>query len=374
MILYERETALWLCSINELELSEKHKLYRFYGDYQSLFEAALSGNIADVFSERVKSLTQKSARSFDPSKANEKLHKAGARFVWYNDKEYPERLKKIDVPPLGFFVIGELPDEKNPAIAIIGSRTCSRYGLDITARFSSELAAGGVSIISGLAMGIDGASHEAALQSGGKTVGILGNGIGSIYPKENSLLYEKMIHKGAVISEYFVGCRSLPNHFPERNRLIAGMSDGVLVVEARKKSGTMITVGHCLAQGKDVYVIPGRIDDPLSEGCLELIKNGAMLVTNPKDIAFSLKDKFPEHITYYIDDNSQYSFEAPDVKKSDLNEEEKIIYKLLDSTPKHFDELMLASGKNYFELLEILDSLQEKGSVKESSPEYFSRI
>ena len=203
-----------------------------------------------------------------------------------NSKYYPERLRNIDSPPKQIYCLGnlELLNYKQN-IAMIGSRNCSLYGERAAKDFAFNLAKGDVCIVSGLAKGIDSFSHIGALNAKGKTIAVLGSGLDNIYPKENIKLVESIIkNNGLVISEYPLGTKPLKQHFPARNRIISGLSDSVLVVEARKNSGTNITVDFALEQGKDVFVIPGNIYSKTSDGTNYLITEGAIPVLSYKDI------------------------------------------------------------------------------------------
>ena len=203
-----------------------------------------------------------------------------------NSKYYPERLRNIDSPPKELYCLGnlELLNYKNN-IAMIGSRNCSSYGERVAKDFAYNLAKEDICIVSGLAKGIDSFSHIGALNAKGKTIAVLGSGLDNIYPKENIKLVEEIINNnGLVISEYPLGTKPLKYHFPARNRIISGLSDSILVVEARRNSGTNITVGFALEQGKDVFVIPGNIYSKTSDGTNFLITEGAIPVLSYKDI------------------------------------------------------------------------------------------
>ena len=203
-----------------------------------------------------------------------------------NSKYYPERLKNIDSPPKELYCLGnlELLNYKNN-IAMIGSRNCSSYGERAAKDFAYNLAKVDICIVSGLAKGIDSFSHIGALNAKGKTIAVLGSGLDNIYPKENINLVEEIIkNNGLVISEYPLGTKPLKYHFPARNIIISGLSDSVLVVEARKNSGTNITVDFALEQGKDIFVVPGNIYSKTSDGTNFLITEGAIPVLNYKDI------------------------------------------------------------------------------------------
>ena len=203
-----------------------------------------------------------------------------------NSKFYPERLKNIHCPPKQLFCLGNLELlNYSYNIAIIGSRSCSVYGERVSKDFAYNLAKENVCIVSGLAKGIDAFSHLGALNANGKTIAILGSGLDNIYPKENTKLAYSIIHnKGLLITEYPLGTKPLKQNFPSRNRIISGISDSILVVEARKNSGTNITVDFALEQGKDVYVVPGNIYSKTSDGTNYLITEGAIPVQSYKDI------------------------------------------------------------------------------------------
>ena len=202
-----------------------------------------------------------------------------------NSKFYPEKLKNISSPPKELFCLGNLELLKCKSIAVIGSRVFSSYGERVAKEFAFNLASEDICIVSGMAKGIDSFAHEAALNANGKTIAVLGSGLDIIYPKENMKLYEDIIkNNGLIISEYPLGTKPSKQNFPARNRIISGLSDGVLVIEARKNSGTNITVDFALDQGKDVFVIPGNIYSKTCDGTNFLIKEGAIPVTDYKDI------------------------------------------------------------------------------------------
>ena len=202
-----------------------------------------------------------------------------------NSRFYPEKLRNISCPPKKLYCLGNLSLLNCRSVAIIGSRNYSNYGKRAANEFSYNLAKDNICVVSGMARGIDSFAHEAAINAKGKTVAVLGSGLDIIYPKENKKLYEDIIkNNGLIISEYPIGTPPRKQNFPARNRIISGLSDGVLVIEARKNSGTNITVDFALEQGKDVFVIPGNIYSKTSDGTNFLIKEGAIPVTDYKDI------------------------------------------------------------------------------------------
>jgi len=211
------------------------------------------------------------------------------------DEDYPEKLTNIYRPPSKLYVIGNTKILNQNGIAIIGCRKCSEYGAYNAYKFGYELGKKDINIISGFARGIDTYSHKGAINAGGKTIAVLGSGLDVIYPPENKELYKEIIDTGgAIISEYSLGSKPEKYHFPARNRIISGLSDGVLVVEAKRKSGTLITVDYALEQGKDIYAIPGNISNENSYGTNELIKEGAIPITSVDDF-LNLWNNINEH-------------------------------------------------------------------------------
>ena len=305
--------------------------------------------------------------------------------IRFDEPGYPERFICLSDRPYVLFVQGRLPKAGAPAIAIVGSRRASTYGQNVAEHFAQALAKAGVIVVSGLAMGIDGISHQAALPYGGRTVGILGSGIGMPYPKENWNLYQKMREQACILSEHGPEVPALKQNFPHRNRLISALSDGILVVEAAERSGTLITVDRGLEQGKEIYAIPGRIGDRNSEGCNNLIKQGARLVTSPEEILGDFAAVYPDFIRY-SPYSSQLSFEFSNERedlhklsknsengKLGLAEEEKVVYDLCRLDAKHFDMLLSESNLSVAELSETLCSLQERGLVRQCIPNYYSK-
>lgn len=215
---------------------------------------------------------------------NIKLDVSKIKILKLGDKNYPEKLKNIYSKPHVLYMIGDEKILNNQSIAIVGCRKCTRYGAKNAYQFGFELAKKGITVISGLARGIDTFAHIGAVKAKGKTIAVLGCGLDIIYPSENEGIYKEILKNGGlIISEYPLKTKPEKHHFPARNRIISGLSDGVLVIEAKERSGTLITVEHALEQGKDVYAVPGNIDSDNSYGTNELIKEGAIPVTNIED-------------------------------------------------------------------------------------------
>ena len=206
-------------------------------------------------------------------------------YITFQEDKYPQLLKFINDPPIGLYIKGNSNILNQKSISIIGARICSDYGKNATIYFAKELSKRNINVISGLAKGIDSFSHIGTIQNGGKTIAVLGNGLDKIYPEENKFLAEKILEtNGAIISEYPINSKIEKINFPARNRIISGMTTAILVVEAKKKSGALITVDYALEQGKEIFVVPGNINSVFSVGTNELIKQGATLVSSVKDI------------------------------------------------------------------------------------------
>ena len=283
------------------------------------------------------------------------------QYIPQEDVRYPARLRVLPGMPKGIYVLGRLPDDNRPSVAIVGARSSSAYG-DGTARlFAGELAKAGVQIISGMAWGIDGKAHEGALERGGDTYAVLGSGVDVCYPAGHRRLYEKIPKNGGVLSEQPPGMPPKPGHFPARNRIISGLADLVLVVEARERSGSLITADLALEQGKDVFAVPGRLDDELSRGCLNLLKQGAGLADRPETTLECL-GICPE-----------LKAEEVNEKKILLAKDENIVYSLIRLQPVRLEELTENTGFSVQKMMTVLVGLQLKGCIREVQKNYYVR-
>ena len=279
-------------------------------------------------------------------------------FVTSFDSMYPERLKGIPDAPAGLYVMGKLPKESDIAVAVIGARDCSDYGRYVAERLGAFLGERGVTVVSGMARGIDGISQWAALEAGGSSIGVLGCGVDICYPATNRKLYDRLLEKGAVLSEYPPGTPPRPMNFPARNRIVSGLADGVVVVEARDKSGTLITVDMALEQGREVFVVPGRNTDGLSIGCNKLIKQGAGILLSPEELLEELRElkcrtsentcgngrakekrkKKTEETQRETQDQSQKGSQKE--QTGDLSQELLAVYQALDFYPRSVEQIM----------------------------------
>ncbi len=279
----ENEYAHWLFNVPTIGRGTIDKLLcggRSCREIYEMDERELGGILSKAQTKKF----VESRNVWDFAKEREKLQKLGIRFIPRIDPDFPEKLKNIPDPPFALYVKGEIPDDSKPCVAIIGARMCSEYGRFMARQLGRGLAHAGVQVISGMARGVDGISQKAAVEAGGKSFGIVGSGVDICYPDDNKPLYDELCLNGGVISEYPPGTMPRAGFFPMRNRIISGLSDVVVVVEARLKSGTQITVDTALEQGKEVVALPGRVTDRLSDGCNQLICQGAGIVLGTEDI------------------------------------------------------------------------------------------
>jgi DNA processing protein len=292
------------------------------------------------------------------------LREIGGRVITLKDEEYPKRLRDIYDPPALLYVRGELKKEDELAVSIVGSRKTTPYGRWFTEKVSQELARYGVTIVSGMARGIDSLAHWGAISGGGRTIAVLGCGVDVIYPSENRNLFAKIIDHGAILSEFPIGSPPEGGHFPRRNRIISGLSIGVVVAQASEKSGSLITAGYALEQGREVFAVPGNVGTESSRGTHRLIKEGAKLVESSEDI---LEEILPQ---WRRGGEATPKVEAP---RPDLPEEERVLYELLGETPLHIDVMIRESRLDPGKVSSILLNLELKGLVSQWPGKCFSK-
>ena len=281
----ERDGYIVLNMITGLGPVRVRSLVEALGSVPAIFEAGpeelMKAN--GIGAELAASIVQQRAE-LDPAVECRKAEKIGARLISFADPDYPEPLRKIHDPPLALYVSGTLEEKDRHAVAVVGTRHATHYGLTVADRVAYQLGKVGFTVISGLARGIDTAAHKGALKAGGRTIAVLGSALDRVYPEENAGLAAEISKHGAVISEYSLGREPDRTTFPYRNRVVSGLSMGVLVVEAGKTSGAMMTADQALDQGRSVFAVPGRIDSPAAKGCHKLLRTGARLVEDVDDI------------------------------------------------------------------------------------------
>lgn len=288
----------------------------------------------------------------------------GARIITLWDEHYPPLLREIPDAPVLLFVKGEITEQDHNAISIVGTRNPSSYGRIITDRFGEELGRNGLTVVSGLARGIDSFAHNAALKAGGRTIAVLGSGIDVIYPSENALLAEKICRNGAIVSEFPMGTGPDAPNFPRRNRIIAGVSVATIVVEAGKKSGALITATCAVDAGREVFAVPGNANSPKSFGTNRLIQQGAQLVMSMEDVFEGLGPRFK--LT-----NQKNAFRKPMDTFESL---ELQVLESLSEQPQHVDGISKANGIDVSKTLAVLLTLELGEYVKQLAGKLFVRI
>lgn len=387
----EPEFLYWLCAYPWMNVHIAAKLLSFFHTPKHLFEAA---NLPDgLLSPSAKKQFLEKKEGWNLSKEYQKLAETSTTMLFFEDKDYPDKLRTIPDPPLCVFYKGTLPSFSTPAIAVIGSRDCSEYGAKIARDLSIALAENHFPLISGMARGIDGLSQQTALAHGGYSLGILGSGCDICYPTSNKLLYQELIDKGGILSTYIPGTHPLPMFFPMRNRIVSGLCDGLVVVEARQKSGTLITVDMALEQGREIYAVPGRITDRLSDGCNGLIGQGANIYLSPDIFIHEMLELVNEQIVqtnpkpFPIDSHPQASELTEKQKRrrnytgkenipDGLSLEEQQIYNYLPYTPISIEELLekLPDDHTLLEVQMLLMQLILQGYAVQNSSGSFSRV
>ena len=333
------------------------RLIEKFGNPENVFKANLNDLIM------VEGLSKKTAYKIinrawegNPEKELTLIKKNNFRLMTMSDKSYPNDLREIhDPPPLLYIKGNELPLDKT-MIAVIGSRRPSHYGLKIAEEICINLSKSNIAVVSGMAIGIDSASHWGSLRGGGPTIAVLGSGIDVIYPQSNRKLYSLIAENGSVITEFPLGTPPEGKNFPVRNRIISGLSRGVVVIEASRKSGTMITASLALEQGREVFAVPGSIESFKSVGTHFLIKQGAKLIENANDILeeLELMSRNPN----VIDDNAKTTLPL-------MSDNEKKVYDILGNYPVHIDQIVRYSKIEPGRISGLLTELELKGIIKQ---------
>lgn len=364
---------LWLCNIKGVWNGTIEGLLKIFNSPEEIYRA--DSRTLEKALELIKTNNKKMnymenivlSRNYDRiMRLRESLNKKGIYFIHINNKCYPEKLRGIKGHPYGIYLKGKQKDiqrydEKRRAVAVVGARNCSSYGRKMAHEISFTLAANGVDIISGMARGIDSEGHWGAIDAGGTTCAVMGCGVDVCYPRENIELYERILERGCILSDYPAGTEPLAWQFPFRNRIISALADRILVVEAKEKSGSLITVSYGLEQGKDVYAVPGRADDVLSAGCNRLIREGAGIAVSAEDILIDLGIK---------PDNKAKKTKN---KKIVLEKDLETLYSFIDFLPKSIHTLLKETGRDSMEIFRDLVKLQMMGLIEEPSKNYYSK-
>jgi len=327
-------------------------LLNAFGDPKSAWEASPEALRAAGLSEKLSANVAKLRAQVALDKAWEQIQSRDIQVLTWDDEAYPRRLKEIDQPPPVLYLRGSLLAEDEWAVAIVGTRRATTYGRQVAHELSSVLARNGVTVVSGLARGVDSIAHQAAVNTGGRTIAVMGTGVEQIYPPENRRLAEQIMQQGALVSDYPLGTPPDGVNFPPRNRIISGLALAVVVVEAGLTSGALITASFAAEQGRDVFAIPGNINAPQSQGTNRLIQDGAIPLLNPQQVLEALNlTMISEHRT------------ARRVLPTDPIE--KQVYQVLSSEPLHVDEIRMRANMPIEQVSATLALMELKGMVRQ---------
>lgn len=380
----EKIYACWLCNFPNAGNAQLHRLTEAFGGPEGVYYAGKEQWGQILTQNQVNSLSVYT-EEWPPEAKYREMQEEGIELLTISDRDYPERLRVIPDAPYGLFVRGKLPAEDIPAVAVIGARECSEYGKYVARELGNALGHHGVVVVSGMAKGIDGISQEAALEGGGISLGVLGSGVDVCYPARNRELYGRLMRAGAVLSAYPNGTPALPKNFPPRNRIVSGLADAVVVVEARVRSGTLITVDMALEQGREVYVVPGRVTDRLSDGCNGLIKQGAGVVLSPESFYEELlqlrENKKEDRIRLkrrrrLAEEVSGDRENTPLAKRvQGLSEDLRAVYQALDFSPRTAGEIGQTLSEQYDDraIISCLMRLCMEELAVQVSPGHFCR-
>ena len=349
--------SFWLLSEPILTPGNKRKIYEYFGDAYHVYFASEN----DIY--RSNSIPKESVYEFvsardkfDLEKKYEEFVHSPFSYVTLEDQSYPQKLRLISSSPYGFYYNGALPDQDKKHIAMVGARDCSGYGKNVALELAKALTKEGYVIVSGMAKGIDTYAHMGALEANGQTIAVLGCGADVVYPRCNAPVYNQIVKSGAVISEYRMSSQPLPAQFPQRNRIISGLCDTTIVIEAKEKSGSLITADFALEQGRDVYVVPGRIGDSLSGGCNRLIAQGAGIITSIDQFVSELREGTAL---------AGILLEQEKQKCVELSGKEALVLSSIDYYPRDINYILNETGIAFLEIIGLLSSLQKKGLIKE---------
>lgn len=352
----------WLAGIRQLSARKKILLRKYLNTGKAIY------NIEEKRLDEIPFLNEKDRKAVMLAKSEvgldekyEKMEEQGIHFIPFFSEEYPQKLRQIPDPAYAIYVKGKFPRPDMPSVAIVGARNCTPYGEKYATDFGRELAENGVQIISGLARGIDGFGQRGALIGQGRTFAVLGCGADICYPREHIGLYMDILEQeGGILSEYQPGTPPLPANFPMRNRIISGLSDIILVIEARERSGSLITADMALEQGKDVYALPGPINSGQSQGCNKLIHQGAGILLSTDML---LEDLSITPISRKCTDEAH--------RNVHLSEKENAVYSKIGFYPKSINTLLDETDIRAGEMMELLVSLELQGYIREVSKNHY---
>jgi len=354
----DKKYCIWLSGLPQIGSRKYISLIKYFGSAKRVFESDRNELLeSGILNEKIVDIIVTKRNIDKIHRYLKKLKENDIKVYTIEEEEYPENLKNIYDPPPVLYVKGSLQASDVNSIAVVGSRKASDYGLKTAEKLGMELAEAGITVVSGMALGIDSAAHRGALKAGGRTIAVFACGLNHIYPRSGYSLAKEIVKNGAIISEYPLGIEAIPQNFPARNRIISGMSKGVVIVEASEKSGSLITAEFALEQGRDVFAVPGNIGKPNSTGTNALIKEGAKLVTCADDIL------------------EEYEIGARDRKFNnqvdELDEIDKSILKCLEISGKTMDQIIEDINMDTSMIISKIAQLEIKGLIKEIGNIYY---
>ena len=388
----------WLDRVEGLGNKTKQNLMEAFGSAQEIYHGQ-EKYLKYILDEKRLQVIKKAQKEADVENAWEKAVGEEIEMVCYFETGFPEKLIHIPDPPFCIYYKGMLPDENLPSVAVIGARECSQYGEYVAKELGKVLGEQGIQVISGMAKGIDGISQLAALDAGGISFGVLGSGVDVCYPKTNRRLYDRLLEQGGILSTYPPGTQPQAKLFPPRNRIVSGLADVLVVIEARQKSGTYITVEMALEQGREIYAVPGRVTDRLSDGCNKMLKDGAHVFLSPQDFLMDLQELLPfamkeqkkrqcmsavfnqSEIGRRKNGNGSGNSQIPTCGNENDKEDKvmQAMLEVLDFYPKSMEEIMLQLRERY-QIEQRQEDLTTKlmymclyGLAKQETPGWFSK-
>lgn len=329
-------------------------LLQICGSVEEIWKASIQSLQAAGLDRRSLENLLEARRAIDPSKELEQINRSGINVLTWEDSDYPPNLRQMDASPPVLYVRGDVRETDEWAVAIVGTRRASPYGREVAHTLATELASAGVTVVSGLALGIDAVAHQAALEAGGRTIAVLGSGVDQLYPAQNRALAMRITRQGAVVSEYAIGVRPEARNFPPRNRIVSGLSKGIIVVEAGRRSGALITADFAAEQGRDVFAVPGSILHPGSAGCNYLIQQGAFPLLSVDDVLEQL------NLTQLAARREARTTVSPDPQEAELLNH-------LTTSPQHIDEIVRQVELSSSQVSGLLTLMELKGLVRQVS-------
>lgn len=352
-----RDILVWLTSIEGVSIKTVDILEKYFGELSYMWNNDINEISAiKEISNRIKQNIIRNRNEVYYENLLKRIDNCKARVITYLDEEFPTNLKFIKDSPKVLYVKGQLMPKDEISLAIVGARKSTVYGRWVAEKISNELAELGITLVSGMAKGIDTQVHISAVNNKCRTIAVLGCGVDIIYPSSNREIYDKIQDNGCIVSEFPLGTQPLPYNFPQRNRIISGLSLGVVVIEATEKSGSLITAHHAMEQGKDVFAVPGNINSIFSRGTNLLIKDGAKLVMTIEDII----EEIPCILNRYPDLNKKIELDY-----TEFSEDEAEIIKCISEKPVHCDTISYRTGISITNINSILTILEMKGIIKQ---------